>query len=177
MASIPSWPPDLHLSLNANNWLEWSQHLIMSLKMSQLDKYPLGLLKCPDHQTDRTGHRNWWGNDQMILGYMWSHMYSSQTQCITDCLMSARAYNTLYQHHEKQSGLMQIQLIQQMMQVHFDNSPTNFNTTTVCPNFMISYIELRKLARSTSQDLLFFSLPWWTFKPHTCPCMKHLLWH
>ena len=41
MAGIPSWPPNLCLSLNTNNWLEWSQHLITSLEMGQLDKYPL----------------------------------------------------------------------------------------------------------------------------------------
>ena len=65
----------------------------------------------------------------MILGYMRSHMYSSETQCIANCLTSAGTYNTLCQHHEKQSGLTQIQLIQRMMQIRFDNSPTNFNTT------------------------------------------------
>ena len=129
MAGVPSWPPDLRLSLNTNNWLEWSRHLITSLEMGQLDEYPLGLLECPDRQTDRTGHSNWRGNDRMILGYMRSHMYSSETQCIANCLTSAGAYNTLRQRHEKRSGLTQIQLIQRMMQVRFDNSPTNFDTT------------------------------------------------
>ena len=129
MAGIPSWPPNLCLSLNTNNWLEWSQHLITSLEMGQLDKYPLGLLECPDRQTDRTGYSNWRGNDRMILRYMRSHMYSSETQCIAKCLTSAGAYNTLRQRHKKQSGLTQTQLIQRMMQICFDNSPTNFDTT------------------------------------------------
>ena len=49
MAGIPPWPADLQLSLNTNNWLEWLHQLINSLEMGQLNIYPLGLLKCPNH--------------------------------------------------------------------------------------------------------------------------------
>lgn len=63
MTGVPAWPTDLCLSLNKNNWLEWSRHLITALKMGQLDVYPLGLLKCPDQATDKAGHENWQGND------------------------------------------------------------------------------------------------------------------
>jgi len=45
MAGIPPWPMDLKLSLNANNWLEWSWQLLTLLEMGQLDEYPLGLLQ------------------------------------------------------------------------------------------------------------------------------------
>ena len=38
MAGVPSWPPDLCLSLNTNNWLEWSRHLITSLSRSSPHK-------------------------------------------------------------------------------------------------------------------------------------------
>lgn len=70
MVSIPTWPTHLHLSLNVNNWLEWSCKLINGLKMAQLCVYPLGLLACPSQHIDRSSYRNWHGNDQMILGYI-----------------------------------------------------------------------------------------------------------
>ena len=129
MAGVPPWPADLRLSLNANNWIEWSRQLITSLEMGQLDAYPLGLLGCPNHRSDKTGYRNWRGNDRMILGFMRSHLFSSEAQCIAHCDTSADAYKTLRRRHEQRSGLTQIQLIQRMMQVRFDHSPANFDAT------------------------------------------------
>ena len=125
MAGIPPWPVDLCLSLNMNNWLEWSCQLVMSLEMGQLDVYPLGLLKCPSHCSDRTNYCNWCRNDHMVLGFMWSHLFSSEAQCIAHCDTSVEAYWTLHRHHEQCSGIMQIQLIQWMMQVFF-NQPYQF---------------------------------------------------
>ena len=129
MAGVPTWPVDLRLSLNANNWLEWSRQLVTLLEMGQLDVYPLGLLACPNHRSNRTGYRNWCRNDHMVLGYMRSHLFSSEAQCIAQCNTSAEAYRTLRWRHEQRSGLTQIQLIQCMMQVRFDHSPANFDTT------------------------------------------------
>ncbi|KAH9063288.1 hypothetical protein EDB87DRAFT_1605093, partial [Lactarius vividus] len=102
MASMPPWPANLRLSLNANNWLEWSWEVLTLLEMAQLDVYPHGLLICLDYHIDC---------------YMRSHMYSSESQYITNCIMSVEAFNLLHQCHKKCSGLTQIQLIQCMMQV------------------------------------------------------------
>ena len=115
MASVPPWPADLKLSLNVRNWLEWSQHLLMSLQMGQLNQYPLGLLGCPDISIDPLGFHNWQGNDRMVLGYigyMHAHMYSSELQCIIHCMLSSEAYQLLCTWHKKCSGLTQVQLIQ-----------------------------------------------------------------
>ena len=101
LAGLPSWPSDLKLSLTAGNWLEWSCFLLCSLAMMQLDEYPLGLLCCPDVNTDPLGHHYWNGNDRMILGYMQSQMYSVEIQYINSCHTSAQAYQTLHQRHEK----------------------------------------------------------------------------
>ena len=129
MAGVPPWPMDLKLSLNANNWLDWSRQLRTSLEMGQLDEYPLGLLRCPEYREDALGYRNWHGNDRMILGFMRAHMYSSETQYIAECVTSAEAYDSLRIRHEKRSGLAQIQLIQKMMQIRFDNNPANCDAT------------------------------------------------
>ena len=120
MTGVPVWPADLRLSLNENNWLEWSRHLITALEMGQLDVYPLGLLKRPDQATDKASHENWRGNDRMILGYMKSHMYPSESQYVATCLTSAEAFSILRQRHEKRSGLTIIQIIQRMIQIRFD---------------------------------------------------------
>jgi hypothetical protein len=56
MAGVPTWPTNLCLSLNANNWLEWSHEILNNLKMAQLDVYPAGLLPCPDSRLDHTSH-------------------------------------------------------------------------------------------------------------------------
>ena len=65
----------------------------------------------------------------MILGFIRSHLFSSETQCIAHCNTSAEAYRTLHQCHEQCSGLTQIQIIQRMMQVQFDHNPANFDAT------------------------------------------------
>jgi hypothetical protein len=78
MAGVPTWPADLRLSIGANNWLEWSRHLLVALSMGQLDVYPLGMLARPRQETDRASHDNWQGNDRMVLGYMRSHMFPSE---------------------------------------------------------------------------------------------------
>ena len=129
MAGVQSWPTNLLLSLAENNWLDWSRKLISSLQTVQLDEYPLGLIKCPNPHIDSVGQQTWRGNDRMILGYMRSHMQSSESQCIAHCSTSAEAYNILRHRHEKRSGLTQIQLIQRMMQIRFDNSPSAFDNT------------------------------------------------
>ena len=129
MAGVQSWPTNLLLSLAENNWLDWSRKLILSLQTVQLDEYPLGLIKCPNPHIDSVGQQTWRGNDRMILGYMRSHMQSSESQCIAHCSTSAEAYNVLRHRHEKRSGLTQIQLIQRMMQIRFDNSPSAFDNT------------------------------------------------
>jgi hypothetical protein len=77
MASIPPWLQTLCLSLMANNWLEWSCELLNGLKMAQLHIYPLGILSCPNQHTDCISHCNWRGNDQMVLGYINSHIFAS----------------------------------------------------------------------------------------------------
>jgi hypothetical protein len=128
MAGIPAWPTDLRLSLNANNWLEWSHKVLNNLKMAQLHMYPLGLLNCPDARLDRASNQNWRGNDQMVLGYMNSHIYLAESQYIADCTTSVEAYRTLQRRHKKHSGLTQTQLIQRMMQVCFDMSSSHCNT-------------------------------------------------
>ena len=127
MVGVPTWPANLRLSLNANNWLEWSRKLINGLKMAQLHVYPLGLLACPNQHLDRSSHRNWHGNDQMILGYITAHIFPSESQYITNCVTSADAYRMLRQRHEKHGGLKQTQLIQQLMHVHFEHSLANSN--------------------------------------------------
>ena len=111
------------------HWLDWSCKLMSSLQTIQLNKYPLELLRCPDPQVRPAGQHTWRGNDHMILGYMHSHMQVLETQFITHCGTSAKAYSILHLRHEKHSGLTQIQLIQQMMQIHFDNNPNAFDTT------------------------------------------------
>jgi hypothetical protein len=78
MAGVPPWPADLKLSLNAGNWLEWSRQLRTSLEMGPLDANPLGLLKCPDFQSDQMGYRIWHGNDRMVLRFMKAHMFPSE---------------------------------------------------------------------------------------------------
>ena len=125
MAGVPTWPTDLRLSFNAHNWLEWSHELLNSLEMGQLDVYPLGILKCPDRRIDQASSRNWRGNDRMVLAYMWSRMYPTASQLINHCQTSAEAFKFLRRRHEKRGGLSQIQLIQKMMQIRFDNSPAN----------------------------------------------------
>jgi hypothetical protein len=112
MAGVPTWPSNLRLSLNANNWLEWSCEILNNLKMAQLDIYPLSLLSCPDSCLDHASHHNWRGNNQMVLRYMNSHMYLAECQCIAECPTSVEAYKTLRRHHEKRSRLTQTQLIQ-----------------------------------------------------------------
>jgi hypothetical protein len=125
MAGIPTWPPNLRLSLNVNNWLEWSRELINGLKMAQLHIYPLGLLSCPNQHTNCISHCNWRGNDQMILGYITAHIFPAESQHIANCVTSADAYRLLRQRHEKRGGLKQTQLIQQLMHVKFDCSLVN----------------------------------------------------
>jgi hypothetical protein len=44
MAGVPAWPTDLRLSLNANNWLEWSREVLNNLKMAQLHVYPITVM-------------------------------------------------------------------------------------------------------------------------------------
>ena len=125
MVGIPTWPANLRLSLNANNWLEWSRELINGLKMAQLHVYPLGLLACPNQHLDRSSHRNWRGNDQMILGYITAHVFPSESQYIANCVTSTDAYRMLRQRHEKRGGLKQTQLIQQLMHIRFERSLAN----------------------------------------------------
>ena len=117
IAGVQSWPANLLLLLNANNWLEWSRKLMSSLQSVQLDEYPLGLVKCPNPRVDPIAQQTWQGNDHMILGYMRSHMQASETQVIAHCGTSAEAYGILRTRHEKRSSLTQIQLIQRMMQI------------------------------------------------------------
>jgi hypothetical protein len=107
MAGVPTWPSNLCLSLNANNWLEWSCEILNNLKMAQLNIYPLSLLSCPDSCLDHASHHNWRGNNQMVLRYMNSHMYLAECQCIAECPTSVEAYKTLRRHHEKRSRLTQ----------------------------------------------------------------------
>jgi hypothetical protein len=97
MAGVPAWSPNLCLSLNTNNWLEWSRELINGLKMAQLHIYPLGLLSCPNQHTDRISHHNWHGNDQMVLGYITAHIFPAESQHIANCVTSADAYRSLRQ--------------------------------------------------------------------------------
>jgi hypothetical protein len=96
--------------------------------MTQLDKYPLGLLRCPKEHADPLDHRHWHGNDCMILGFMQTHMYSAEIQHTMVCNMSAEVFHMLHNHHEKRSGLTQLQLIQQLMQISFDNNAKQFET-------------------------------------------------
>ncbi|KAH9013063.1 hypothetical protein EDB84DRAFT_1444383 [Lactarius hengduanensis] len=129
MSGVPPWPAGLILSLGASNWLEWSRKLISSLSMGQLDVYPRDILKCPRYEEDPSGHTNWLGNDRMVLAFIQDHVYTSEAQCIAACDTSAEAYETLRRRHEKRSGLAQIQLIQKMTQVRFDNNSDNCDVT------------------------------------------------
>src|SRR6266702_1721885 len=128
LAGLPSWPANLKLSLSTGNWLDWSRFLLRSLAMTQLDKYPLRLLQCPNKRTDPLGHCCWNGNDQMILGFMQTHMFSAEIQHVAACATSAEAFCMLRNRHEKRSGLTQLQLIQKLMQITFDDTPEHFET-------------------------------------------------
>ena len=123
--------------------------------MGQLNVYPLSLLACPNHRNDKTGYCNWCRNDCMVLGYMQSHLFSSEAQCIAQCDTSVEAYRTLRRHHEQRSGLTQIQLIQCMMQVCFDYSPTNFDATMANLQELIYRMERIGQINITKLALLF----------------------
>lgn len=129
MSGVPAWPSDLKLSLNTGNWLEWSRWLTSSLSMGQLDGYPLGRITCPNVTADRTGFQNWIGNDNMVLGFMRTQMFTSEVQHIAHCSTSEDAFLLLRTRHEKRSGLTQMQLIQKIMVAgyKFDASSANFD--------------------------------------------------
>ncbi|SRR6266702_1592870 len=95
--------------------------------MAQLDEYPLRPLQCPNQHIDSVGHRYWNGNDCMILGYMQSQMFSVETQHIAACTTLVEAYQILCICHEKRSGLTRLQLIQQLMQITFDDNAEKFD--------------------------------------------------
>ena len=88
----------------------------------------------------------------MVLGYMRAHMYSLELQCIINCVTYSEAYQLLCHCHEKHSGLMQIQLIQRMMQIWFDNNPVNCETAMALLHDLIycadriSHIDITRLA-------------------------------
>jgi hypothetical protein len=102
---------------------------------------PLGLLPCPDEHMDPLGYQCWNGNDHMILGYMQSQMYSAEIQYITPCLTAVQAYQTLCRHHKKQSGLMQIQLIQKLMQLSLKDNEDIYKTSMTTWQDLIYRIE------------------------------------
>ncbi len=128
LAGLPSWPANLKLSLSTGNWLDWSRFLLRSLAMTQLDEYPLRLLQCPNEHMDPLGHRCWNGNDRMILSFMQTHMFSAEIQHVAACATSAEVFCMLHNRHEKCSGLTQLQLIQKLMQITFDDTPEHFET-------------------------------------------------
>ena len=109
--------------------------------MAQLDEYPLGLLRCPDSRLDPSGHRVWCGNDHMILGYMQSHMFAAEIQYLVPYTTSAEAFRELRLRHEKRSSLTQLQLIQQMMQITFDDIPDRFDTAMTTFRDLVYRIE------------------------------------
>jgi hypothetical protein len=126
MAGVPTWPANLCLSFKTHNWLKWSHELLNALEMGQLDIYSLGILKCPDKNTNHASNRNWQGNDWMVLAYMCSHMFPTESQLIDHCRTSAEAFKFLQHRHEKRGGLSQIQLLQKMLQIA---STTALSTT------------------------------------------------
>lgn len=109
--------------------------------MTQLDEYPLGLLPCPVEHADPFGHRCWNGNDRMILGFMQTHMYSAEIQHIAQCTTSATAFRMLRIRHEKRSNLTQLQLIQKLMQITFDDEPESFESNMADYRDLIYRIE------------------------------------
>ncbi|KAI0253235.1 hypothetical protein BJV78DRAFT_1153128 [Lactifluus subvellereus] len=128
LSGMPPWPPTLRLSLNMGNWLEWSRRLIHGLSICQIDDYPLGKLPCPNPNIDPAGHHAWVGNDRMILNFMRSQIYASEEREIAECDTSAEAYHILQARHEKRSGMTQLQLIQRLGQIWFNDDPQNFET-------------------------------------------------
>jgi hypothetical protein len=158
MAGVPPWPTDLRLSLNANNWLEWSRRLLASLSMGQLDIYPLGTLPCPERATDLIGCENWQGNDRMVLGFMMTHMFPAESQYIATCSTSAEAYALLRQRHEKRSGLTVIQILQRMMQTRFDPSVDDTDTNLVLVRDLIYSAEMIGPVDYTKLALLFMKM-------------------
>jgi transposase InsO family protein len=158
MAGVPTWPADLRLSIGANNWLEWSRHLLVALSMGQLDVYPLGMLARPRQETDRASHDNWQGNDRMVLGYMRSHMFPSEAQYIAACTTSAEAYGLLRQRHEKRSGLTVIQIIQRMIQVRFDSGTNDTDMVMMAVRDLIYRAEMIGPVDYTKLALLFMMM-------------------
>ena len=116
-----------------NQWkhFPYVPDVFTSLQMGQLKQYLLGLLGHPVHCADPTSYCNWQDNDWMILGYACTYILLGVTvhQCIINCMTSSKAYQLLCHCHEKHSGLTQIQLIQKMMQIQFDNNTVTCETT------------------------------------------------
>ncbi|KAH9046143.1 hypothetical protein EDB84DRAFT_1674211 [Lactarius hengduanensis] len=178
MSGVPPWPAGLILSLNANNWLEWSRKLISLLSMGQLDVYPRDILKCPRYEEDPSGHTNWLGNDRMVLGFIRDHVYTSEAQCIATCDTSVEAYNTLRRRHEKHSGLVQIQLIQKMMQVsthpsvHEALAPALMDSTITLEALESRLHYFYELQATQNSDPLAF--PAWSPVPTQLPPPPHV---
>ncbi len=126
--------------------------------MTQLDKYPLGLLRSPNERADPIGHRCWNGNDCMILGFMQSQMYAAEIQYIASCATSAEAFRTLRTCHEKRSGLTQLQLIQNLMQITFDDNPAHFDNNMTTFRDLVYRIESIGHVDVHRLGLLFFLL-------------------
>ena len=126
--------------------------------MTQLDEYPLGLLRCPDERTDLLGNHCWHGNDRMILGFMQTHMYSAEIQHIAACTTSAEAFRMLRVRHEKRSGLTQLQLIQRLMQITFDDDPEQFDANMATFRDLVYRIESIGQVDISKLGLLFILL-------------------
>lgn len=94
----------------------------------------------------------------MILGYMKSHMYPSESQYVATCLTSVEAFSILCQCHEKRSGLTIIQIIQWMIQICFDPNINDTNLILVTVQDLIYCAEMIGPIDYTKLALLFMMM-------------------
>ena len=118
-----------NLCLSKDNWPKWSQKIIEVMEMLEIDEYLHGNIPKLDNTVDPTSYRNWKGNNKKVIGFLKAYIedgeeffLATDNTCIT--------WTNLINRHERQGPITQVQLIQEVLSIHYSKDVCAWSTTT-----------------------------------------------
>jgi hypothetical protein len=154
MPSDISWPADLILDRQKNNWQKWSRRLNIEVDKHLFRAWLNGSIPCPDSTTHATAYQIWKNNDHALRTFILEHVSAMERVIVCELPDSQTIYKALRHRHQRIELHAQVLLIREALDIRFRPGVRLTDTFTEIEKLHTRFKELGSMDEEKTKDHL-----------------------
>ena len=154
MPSNISWPADLILDREKNNWQKWSRRLNIEVDKHAFTAWLNGSIPCPDATTHTRACQIWKTNDQTLRTFILKHVSTMERIIVCELPDSHTIYKALRHRHQRFELHAQILIIRELLDIRFRPEVRFTDTLTAIEKLHTRFKELGSMDEEKTKNHL-----------------------